>query len=285
MPAQPCRAARSPRPQPSAASTQPRKPIAVVATTTSGGCVDQLLGGGQQFAVVGERHDPQGGRVQHGGAAPLEQRAELVGAARGGHPDGEAREGGRPWSRRWRTVVVTDPSRSSVPLCGGVVPVRHPADARPTGRPEHGAAATGPWSSPPVTSRIRGVVELRLRLDAGVGLRARCARRPGGPKVYGPGDREAHGVEGEEGDERRVPEPAVRKDCRKARLMPTPPSAPTAPISPMEAPDSRRPYAAASSPPSSPWPAAFAWKMPGIILYVEPLPRPAEHEQHDEADE
>ena len=49
-----------------------------------GRVVDQLLGGGEQFAVVGERHDPQGGRVQDGGAAPLEQRAEFVGAAGGG---------------------------------------------------------------------------------------------------------------------------------------------------------------------------------------------------------
>ncbi len=41
----------------------------------------------------------------------------------------------------------------------------------------------------------------------------------------------------------------------------------------MEAPESRRPYAAALSP-LIPRARAFAWKMPGIILYVEPLPSP-----------
>ena len=55
--------------------------------------------------------------------------------------------------------------------------------------------------------------------------------------------------------------------------MPSPPSAPTAPISPIDAPDSRRPYAAAASP-VMPLASALAWKMPGIILYVEPLPSP-----------
>ena len=55
--------------------------------------------------------------------------------------------------------------------------------------------------------------------------------------------------------------------------MPSPPRAPTAPMSPIAAPDSLRPRAAASSavmPPAS----AFAWKIAGIILYVEPLPTP-----------
>ncbi len=56
-------------------------------------------------------------------------------------------------------------------------------------------------------------------------------------------------------------------------LMPTPPSAPTAPIRPMDAPDSRRPWATAASP-SRPLASALAWKMPGIILNVEPLPSP-----------
>lgn len=58
-----------------------------------GGVADQLLGGGEEFAVVGELHDPQGGGVQNGGPAALEEGGELLGATGGGHPDGEAREG------------------------------------------------------------------------------------------------------------------------------------------------------------------------------------------------
>ncbi|CAM5734099.1 hypothetical protein SALBM311S_05218 [Streptomyces alboniger] len=55
--------------------------------------VDDLLGRREQLAVVGELHDAQGGGMHDGGSAPLEQCAQLVGPARGGHPHGEAREG------------------------------------------------------------------------------------------------------------------------------------------------------------------------------------------------
>ena len=79
--------------------------MAVVATTVSGDLGDQLPGGGEEFAVVGERHDPQRGRVQHGGAAPGEQRRELVGAAGGGDPDGEPGE--RPVRSRPLLVLRT----------------------------------------------------------------------------------------------------------------------------------------------------------------------------------
>jgi hypothetical protein len=58
-----------------------------------GRLVDQLLGGGEEFAVVGERHDAQGGRVLDDGAASLEQSPEFVGPTRGRHTHGEPREG------------------------------------------------------------------------------------------------------------------------------------------------------------------------------------------------
>ncbi len=53
------------------------------------GPVDDPLGRGHQLAVVGERHDPQRRGVQDGGTAPLEQRAQFVGPAGGGHAHGE----------------------------------------------------------------------------------------------------------------------------------------------------------------------------------------------------
>ncbi len=55
--------------------------------------VDQVLGCGEEFAVVRERHDPQRRGVQDGGSAAAEEGAQLLGAAGRGHPDGEAREG------------------------------------------------------------------------------------------------------------------------------------------------------------------------------------------------
>lgn len=58
-----------------------------------GRLVDQLLRRGEQFAVVGERHDPQGGGVHHGGAPAPQQGAQLLRPARGGDTDREAREG------------------------------------------------------------------------------------------------------------------------------------------------------------------------------------------------
>ena len=55
--------------------------------------LDDLLRRGQQLAVVGERHDPQGGGVQDGGTASLQQHPELIGPARGRHTHGETRQG------------------------------------------------------------------------------------------------------------------------------------------------------------------------------------------------
>jgi hypothetical protein len=54
-----------------------------------GGAADQFLGGGEEFTVVGERHDPQCGGVDDVGPAPLEERAEFLGPAGGGHSHGE----------------------------------------------------------------------------------------------------------------------------------------------------------------------------------------------------
>jgi hypothetical protein len=54
---------------------------------------DELFRRAQQLAVVGELHDPQGRGVHDGGSAPLEQRAQLVGPARGRHTHGETRQG------------------------------------------------------------------------------------------------------------------------------------------------------------------------------------------------
>ena len=95
-----------------------------------GGLVDQFLGGGEEFAVVGERHDPQGGRVQDGGAAPLQQGAELVRPPCGGHPDGEAREGPVPV----RSVAHVRRTMALVPLLLVVHAGRtEPANDRVTG--------------------------------------------------------------------------------------------------------------------------------------------------------
>lgn len=55
--------------------------------------VDQLLGGGEELGIVGERDDTQGRGVQDGATAAPEQRAELVGAPGGGDADGESGEG------------------------------------------------------------------------------------------------------------------------------------------------------------------------------------------------
>ena len=53
----------------------------VVATTMSGGRAMQAAGRVAQLGVVGERHDPQRRRVHDAGAAPLQQRGELVARA------------------------------------------------------------------------------------------------------------------------------------------------------------------------------------------------------------
>ncbi|SCD62454.1 hypothetical protein GA0115235_105215 [Streptomyces sp. DpondAA-F4a] len=57
-----------------------------------GHVVEQFLGGGEEFAVVRERHDPQRWRVQDRGAPAREERPQLLGATGCGHPDREARE-------------------------------------------------------------------------------------------------------------------------------------------------------------------------------------------------
>lgn len=57
-----------------------------------GRLVEQVLGRGEQLAVVGERHDAQRGGVDDHGSAALEERPELVGPAGGRDPHGEPRE-------------------------------------------------------------------------------------------------------------------------------------------------------------------------------------------------
>ena len=56
--------------------------------------------------------------------------------------------------------------------------------------------------------------------------------------------------------------------------MNTPPSAPTAPANPISAPDMLRDHAAFSARLQPSLSCAFASKIDGIILYVEPLPMP-----------
>ena len=96
-----------------------------------------------------------------------------------------------------------------------------------------------------------------------------------GPQVDGVGDRDAHHVEREEGQERRVAGLRGEERLAERQVDAAPPSAPTAPMSPMAAPDSRRPrrprlVARRSAIAAAPCPRKIA----GIILYVEPLPSP-----------
>ena len=137
--------------------------------------VDDLLRRGEELPVVGERHDPQGGRVQDGGPAPLEQGAQLLGPARGGDAHGEARE---------RTVlrVLLFVVHGSALLADRHAPSDRFADRacqqRVTGSVR--LHCTG------VTSHFR-VAELRLCLRSR--LRYSLPRRAA--KVYGPRQREA----------------------------------------------------------------------------------------------
>ena len=56
-------------------------------------------------AVVGQRHDPQRGRVDHGRAAPFQGRADLSARAGGGDPDRVARPAAARWSTGMRFIA------------------------------------------------------------------------------------------------------------------------------------------------------------------------------------
>ncbi len=132
-----------------------------------GRLVDQLLGGGEEFAVVGERHDAQGGRVLDDGAASLEQSPEFVGPTRGRHTHGEPREGPQscPAGRRRSS------SMALVSRWGSTYGHGRPAGQRPVTGPV-------PLDVTRVTSDL-DVAELRLRL-CGSGRTGRAA----GPRRY-----------------------------------------------------------------------------------------------------
>ncbi|GAA2796520.1 hypothetical protein GCM10010533_38540 [Mycolicibacterium pallens] len=53
---------------------------------------DELFGHPVQFDIVDQRHDPDRRRVNDRGTATLQERDEFFGPARGGDPDGEARQ-------------------------------------------------------------------------------------------------------------------------------------------------------------------------------------------------
>ena len=135
-----------PEPQPSAASTQPRNPIPVVATVMSGGWAIERLRRREQVGVVGERDDADRRPVQDHRAPALEHGAELLRATGRRHPDREARQRGDGRGRGARGgsghhgIRHTRPFRS-VPTSSpaGEVPAARPRQPNGPGR---GAAAT-----------------------------------------------------------------------------------------------------------------------------------------------
>ena len=206
------RCSTSGRSQASAASSQPRKPTPVVATTRSTGRGQHLAGGGDQLGVVRQRHDADRGRVDDPCAAAVEQRAELLLAAGRGDRDGVAGQGqgvvGPARSRSRRVPRSPCVHGAGVRIagmcrCTGLRPAR-PArsTARRVARSGASRMLASSWSRPPWWSRTAWVSR---RTVSGGGWPAAISRvrkstsrsspnqAPGG--VAGLGD--AVGVEGQ----------------------------------------------------------------------------------------
>ena len=80
-------------PHPSAAATQPRKPIPVCATKISGGSAINALVLLVQFVIVGQRDHVDRWGAADLGAIAAQQRAQLLGAARRSHRNAVAGQG------------------------------------------------------------------------------------------------------------------------------------------------------------------------------------------------
>ena len=73
------------------------------------------LGGGVQGVVVEQRHDRDGRRADHAGAAPAQQHLQLIAATLGGHADREPGQGGQraPGAAAGAVVISDTGIRSS----------------------------------------------------------------------------------------------------------------------------------------------------------------------------
>ena len=155
----------------------------------------QRLGGVEEFGVVGQRDDAQRRRVQHLGAAPLQQGAQLLGPPCGRDPDGESGEG----------LDLPAPLSSPRPCRCMSVSLRPCSYEGPSLSTEHDRPGSPGFpccyaAGPPGASHagVRGAL-VRSRRRRGGGATALRGRPGGAPQVHGPGHRAARSVEDEEG--------------------------------------------------------------------------------------
>src|SRR5690606_1185820 len=138
------------------------------------GRAQALPGGGEQVGVLGERDEPDGGGAQHTGAAPFEQRPELLAPPGGRDADGEARQRVRGRLGRGGEVPAARGRHAGTP------------GRAPSTRPGITVTSTGSEITP--SSWRRGVSALGLfcyRCATSGGPHGWRAIRAGNPEMYG----------------------------------------------------------------------------------------------------